>query len=316
VVQKWQSMTGTLESLGKEDGDLVDYIRYFWVTTHGKTRNNELFDALKDEVNSEATVAKWVGRLESRADDYAAILTASHQAWLGYHKETRAAIETIRYLGASQIRPLLLAALGVFSKGEMEKLLKLSVNWSVRCLLSDISSNYLEDNYSKAAKGITDGAIKSTKELSKELVNLIPSDERFESAVSVATVQTGSLARYYLRRMQMEADGKIEPQYVPNDGIAVTLEHVLPQNPGRGWPMGAVEVKAYYNRLGNQALLAGSVNSKLNNIEFKSKKHALSQSEFSLTSSVGALNQWGASEIIDRQKVLAGHAVKAWPLTV
>jgi hypothetical protein len=114
----------------------------------------------------------------------------------------------------------------------------------------------------------------------------------------------------------MEADGNVEPQYVPNDGIAVTLEHVLPQNPGKGWTMPAVEVKAYYNRLGNQALLAGSVNSKLNNLEFKSKKKALSDSEFSLTSSIGAHNQWGANEIIDHQKVLAAHAVKAWPLAV
>jgi hypothetical protein len=316
VVQKWQSMTGTLESLGKEDGDLVDYIRYFWVTTHGKTRNNELFDALKNEVNSEATVARWVNKLESRANDYAAILTASHQAWIGYHKEVRAAIETIRYLGVSQIRPLLLAALGTFTKGEMEKLLKLSVNWSVRCLLSDISSNYLEDNYSKAAKGIADGALKNVRDLSKELVNLIPSDERFEAAVSVTTVQTASLARYYLRRIQMEADGKVEPQYVPNDGIAVTLEHVLPQNPGKGWSMSAIDVKTYYNRLGNQALLAGSVNSRLNNDDFKVKRPALAKSEFSLTSSIGALHQWGATEISDRQKLLASHAVKAWPLAI
>jgi hypothetical protein len=316
VVQKWQSMTGTLESLGKEDGDLVDYIRYFWVTSHGKTRNNELFDALKDEVNSESTVAAWVNKLESRANDYAAILTASHETWIGYHKEVRAAIETIRYLGASQIRPLLLAALAKFTKSDMEKLLRVSVNWSVRCLLSDVSSNYLEDNYSKAAKGITDGVIKSVRDLGKELVNLIPSDERFEAAVSTATVQTASLARYFLRRIQMEADGNVEPQYVPNDGVAVTLEHVLPQNPGKNWPMSPIDVKAFYNRLGNQALLAGSVNSRLNNVEFKAKRSTLAQSEFSLTSSIGSLNQWGVQEIARRQKKLAGYAVKAWPLTI
>jgi hypothetical protein len=90
----------------------------------------------------------------------------------------------------------------------------------------------------------------------------------------------------------------------------------LQQNPGKGWPTPAVELKAYYNRLGNKALPAGTVNSKLNNVEFKSKKAALSKSDFSLTSSNGSNNQCGANEIIDRQKKLATHAVKAWPLAI
>ena len=318
VVQKWQSMTAILESLGKEDGDLVDYIRYFWVTTHGKTRSNELFDALKKEVNSEATVASWVDSLESRANDYAALLTPSHQAWNGYHQEVRATIETLRFLAASQLRPLLLAAYQRFGRRDIEKLLTLSVNWSVRCLLSDVSSNTLEDNYSKIAKKITDGSIKNVKELSKELVAIVPSDERFESAVSMASVQTASLARYYLRRVQMEADDSVDPQYVPNDGKPVTLEHVLPQHPGKGWEhISPEELKANYNRLGNQALLAGSVNSKLNNVAFDTKRPALAASPFSLTKDIASIKtNWGISDIAERQRRIASYAVKAWPLNI
>ena len=284
VVQKWQSMTAILESLGKEDGDLVDYIRYFWVTSHGKTRSNELFDALKKEVNSESTVATWVTKLELRANDYAALLTPSHQAWNGYHQEVRAKIETLRFLQASQMRPLLLAAYGKFTKSAMEKLLTLSVNWAVRCLLSNVTSNTLEDHCSKNAKKITDGSIKNLKDLITEMSAIIPTDDRFKAAASTAIVQTASLARYYLRRIQMEADGAIEPQYVPNDGKPVTLEHVLPQKPGSKWAhISQEEAKANYNRLGNQALLAGSVNSQIGNDEFKAKKAALTASPFSLT---------------------------------
>jgi hypothetical protein len=68
VVQKWLSMTATLESLGKEDGDIVDYIRYFWITTHGPTRVNDLFDNIKSEVNSEATAVSWASILEGRSN--------------------------------------------------------------------------------------------------------------------------------------------------------------------------------------------------------------------------------------------------------
>ncbi len=107
VVQKWLSMTAVLESLGREDGDVVDYIRYFWITTHGHTRVNDLFDSIKSEVNSEATTVSWVSVLEARANDYAALLTPSHDAWSSVHQEVRATIDTLRYLGVSQIRPLL-----------------------------------------------------------------------------------------------------------------------------------------------------------------------------------------------------------------
>lgn len=256
VIQKWQSMTATLESLGPDDGDIVDYIRYFWITTHGHTRSNQLFDRLKKEVNSEATVAKWVSQLEARANDYAALLTPSHQAWNGYHQEVRATVETIRFLGVSQIRPLLLAAFGIFERRDMEKLLKLAVNWSVRCLLAGVPSGTLEGHYSKNAKKLIDRSIKGLKELSNEMAAIIPSDDRFESAAKTATVHTASLARYYLRRIQIQADGKPEPEYVPNDGKPVTLEHVLPQKPGKGWEhVSPEDAKANYNRLGNQAFL-------------------------------------------------------------
>jgi hypothetical protein len=285
--------------------------------THGKTRSNELFDSLKREVNSEATVAQWVTKLEARANDYAALLTPSHPTWLVYHAEIRALLGTLRFLSASQIRPLLLAAQEHFSKSEMQKLLKTAVNWSVRCLISGVSSNTLEDNYSKCAKKISDKAIKTVSDLGKELLTVIPADDRFESAASTVSIQTASLARYYLRRIQMEADNKFEKQYVPNDGEQVTLEHVLPQRPGKGWThVSAEDAKANYNRLGNQALLSGESNSRLNNAEFKDKRSTLAASPFSLTKGIAKLKDWDIPEITARQKVLAKHAVKAWPLNV
>jgi len=116
----------------------------------------------------------------------------------------------------------------------------------------------------------------------------------------------------------MEADNKLDKQYVPNDGEQVTLEHVLPQRPGQGWKhVSAEEAKASYNRLGNQALLSGASNSRLNNAEFRDKKAALAASPFSLTKAISKTKgDWGVAEIADRQKVLARHAVAAWPLNI
>jgi len=311
-------MVAVLESLGKEDGDVVDYIRYYWVMSHGKTRNSVLFDNLKDEVNSEPTVAKWISGLEATANEYAALLTSSHQAWSGYHKEIRAKIEILRFLKASQLRPLLMAAYKKFTRKDMENLLILSVNWSVRCLISGVTSNTLEDHCSKNSKKVTDGLIKDLKELMSEMAAIVPNDDRFKAAASTTIVQTTSLARYYLRRLQMEEDGNVEPQYVPNNGKAVTLEHVLPQRPGKGWKHILPEdAKANYNRLGNQALLGDTANNGLGNEEFSTKRPILALSPFSLTKSIAKVKtDWTIKDISDRQARLAALAVKAWPLTV
>jgi uncharacterized protein DUF1524 len=277
-----------------------------------------LFDKIKKNVNSEATALQWASTLETQSNNYAALLTPSHDAWSTYHQEIRADLDTLRYLGISQIRPLLLAAFDKFSDNELARLIKNAVNWSVRCLIAGVPSGNLEGVYSKNSKSISDGAIKSVDELArdKSIVALIPQDDRFVAAVETATVATASLARYYLRKLQIIADGNPEPQYTPSADTSVTLEHVLPPKPGPDWNLKPEVMQALYNKLGNQALLAGSVNSKLGNIGFVAKKPALSQSAFSLTSIISRESDWGAKEIADRQSVLAGYSTKAWPFLV
>ena len=305
-------MSAVLESLGLEDGDAVDYLRYFWITTHGHTRSSDLFDKVKKEVNSEATALAWLENLDRRANDYAAILTPSHDAWGSFHQEVKADLDTLRYLGISQLRPLLLAAFGIFSKTELARLIKNAVNWSVRCLIVGVPSGNLEGFYSKNAKAISDGRIKTVEEI-PELGSLIPADDRFSSAVQTATVPTASLARYYLRRLQIVEDGDKEPQYTPSADTEVTLEHILPQKPNKDWNLGPDKVEGLYNRLGNQALLRGSVNSKIGNVGFDAKRKALEESPFTLTKIVSKCAVWTEKEISERQIKLAELASKAWP---
>lgn len=318
ITLRWQSMSAVLESLGREDGDAVDYIRYFWITTHGHTRSSDLFDKVKGEVNSAAGALAWAEVLQQKANDYAALLTPTHDAWSTYHQEVRANLDTVRYLGVSQIRPLLLSAFGKFPKKELERLIKNVVNWSVRCLITGVPSGNLEGVYSKNAKAISEETINDVDELAKQpnMRGLIPADDRFEAAVRTAVVPTASLARYYLRKLQIIADGKDEPQYTPNDGKPVTLEHILPQRPGSDWKLPQDKMQELYNRLGNQALLAGSVNSTIGNVGFDAKRKALADSPFSLTSMVAGNKDWGEKEIVDRQDELAKIALKAWPFLV
>jgi hypothetical protein len=178
-----------------------------------------------------------------------------------------------------------------------------------------VPSGTLEGYYSRNAHEITKGEIKKASQVKSDMTKIIPDDKRFKLAFSTANVANQRLARYYLRALQRCADGESEPQYIPNPGSEITLEHILPSKPGKGWEhLTPEQMKANANRLGNLVLLKGTVNSRLGNAPYSDKQPAFIVSDYSLTSQAGEFDSWGVAEIAERQERLARLAVKTWPL--
>ena len=106
-----------------------------------------------------------------------------------------------------------------------------------------------------------------------------------------------------------------EPEWIPNEDTVITLEHVLPQNPGDNWPgIESAIHSTYYRRLGNMALLAGKPNRSIGNDPFEEKKRVFEASNYRLTEEVATERVWGPAEIEKRQGRLSELAVRAWPL--
>jgi hypothetical protein len=309
-------MTGVLETIEGEEENIVEYVRCYWITKHGPTRTKSLYDKIKDKTTNKTKAVVLASDLENISQDYAAILLSSHPHWVSRGDNVRTKIDALHSFGVTQVRPLLLAAFKHFSIKEFNLLLDACVSWSVRSLLSGMSSGgTLEGYYSRNALKITKKEIKKAALVKKDLAKVIPDDARFRAAVGSANVSNQHLARYYLRALQRCKDNVSEPQYIPNPGTEITVEHILPKNPAAGWEHVSMEDrKLYCNRLGNQALLTGTVNSKLGNVAYGAKRVALQKSEYSLTQDAGAFLQWGPAEIEKRQQDLADLAVKTWPL--
>jgi hypothetical protein len=316
IIQKWHSMAAVLETIEGESDNIVEYVRCYWIVGHGPTRTKVLYDEIKKEATNKAKAVALAVDLESVAQDYAAVLLSSHEKLAGRGAGVRTKIEVLRQLGVTQVRPLLLAAFRKLSPKEFDKLLDACVSWSVRTLIAGVPSGTLEGYYSRNAFNITNGTLKKAAEVKADMAKVIPDDARFRVAVANASVANQSLARYYLRAMQRCEDGEKEPQYIPNPGQEVTLEHILPARPGSDWDhFSPEEQKAFLNRLGNQVLLPATVNSKLGNASYSVKKPALAASgNFSLTKEAAMHTRWGKSEIIARQERLAHLAVKTWPI--
>jgi len=319
VIQKWKGMTANLETLGQDNGDIVEFIRYFWIVNHGHVRTADLFGRIKVNVHTKTAALNWMSSLDESAGRYVAILNSSHEVWGAFDPSVRRNITTLwSILGVSAIRPLMMATYEKFSKVEQTKVWKLAVNWSVRFLISGVQSGTLEGHYNRNAKAITDGVIKNSVDLTKEMAKIIPPDDKFKASFSRANVSSAVHARYYLRTLELQKSGLLEPSQIPNeDQTVVTLEHILPQNPGQGWDYIPAEMqRPLCYRLGNQCLLTSTANNGVGNASYEDKKPMLVNSDFKLTQIASEFQIWDVIAIDSRQDELAKLAVKAWPLRI
>ncbi len=316
--KNWVAMASVVEA-AEDEGLIVDFIRHFWCSQYGVTREKELYDRIKEKITSKQKAIDFSNTLANSARTYAAIVNTDNELWASYGSEARSYMAILNLLGMTQIRPLIISILQQFSPTEVKKSLRLFVSWAVRfVIVGGVGGGTLENHYSTRASEVTAETIKTAAALLKEMRAIVPSDDDFQIAFSSATVSRHPHGRYYLRVLERQQSGEEEPEFVPNTSEEqITLEHVLPQNPDKDWKHFDQETaNRFYKRVGNLALMKKSKNEALGNTRFPEKVELYSKSDFKLTAGLKAYAEkglWTTGAIDARQKVLAQLAVQAWP---
>jgi hypothetical protein len=315
--QKWSSMIGKLESAGRRSLP-VTFIRHLLITTYGHTKQRDVLKTVKEEVTKSSEAIKFLDGMDESADDYVAMLNPSHPKWNAYGSTRDHLLVIHEDLEVKQIWPVLFAVARHFSVPEAKKAFRYLVNLSVRFLIVGGRGGLLDTNYAAAAQNIGTGKTKTAVQLADVLTNIAPKDETFEVEFANARVSEANLARYYLRAMENFKEELPSPEVMPiTDRSRLTLEHVLPENPGGNWPnFTEDDAKAYYRRIGNFVLMMADHNHSLGNCKFADKKPVFLKSGLALTKMVGREKKWTQAEIDGRQKELAKLAVKTWPLDI
>jgi uncharacterized protein with ParB-like and HNH nuclease domain len=315
VQDNWTKMYSLLESTENE-ALVVTFLRQYWSSIHGLTRERDLYKKIKEKITSKQRAIDFSKNLEEAARTYVALIDTSSSFWSIYSQASKYHMETLNLFGMSQVRPLLLAIMRKFDKRETEKALKFLVNASVRFLIfGGLGGGALEIHYSERAKDVSDGNIKNTKELILKFTSVIPSDTQFKEAFKIAAVAKQYLARYYLITLENTYNQKENLELIPNsDTNVVNLEHVLPKTLTKDWKINADTHRAYLKRLGNLAIVSTRINSEIGNSSYKDKKIHFKKSSFELTKIIAENDNWGTEEINKRQEILADLAIKAWKI--
>lgn len=312
----WLKMGGVLEAMAEKDAHAA-FLRHFWSSYHGLTREREIFKKAKSQVKNEKDALRLCDDLARNARIYAALASPEHAFWKRFNPETKEHVSSLSVLRMTQVRPLLLAVCDTFAANEVLKSLRVLVSASVRILVSQSRGGTIEKLYAELALNVRKKTVVNATALRDALSKQVPANTEFEDEFRNARVSKDYLARFYLRQLERRVNGDLGGLVVSDSTADITLEHVLPENKNTDWTQFDEETHAsYVNRIGNLCLLAEDDNATLGNGSFSAKKKAYIKSSLKLTQDVAAERVWTSKEIESRSAKLASLAVKTWPLSV
>lgn len=314
----WNQIVSTIETLGSDDSDdsLITYLRHYWITGHGPTKEKDLASKMREELTGKAKALQFLADCNRAAQLYVALSNPQHPRWASYKRSVRQHVETIyQHLQVEQIKPLLFAVVMKFDPIEAEKAFKLFVSWSVRFLVVGGRGGMLDTQYSLRAQDVGTGAITKARELRDAMKSYVPTDTEFQEAFSVARISRPHIARYYLRAIEKTLTADPEPEFVANEDMHdINLEHVMPLTPSAAWPIDSETSLAAQKLLGNMVLLRATENRDIANKSYTIKKAALANSAYLTTKLAAAAQDWDLASIRARQSELAAVAVSTWSL--
>lgn len=202
---------------------------------------------------------------------------------------------------------------------EVERLLRLLEIVIVRYqLIGGGRTGRLEIGCAGLAAAIYCDKAKGAREAAAFFSDLMPSDKEFRANFEVAEEKSAPKARFLLTRLESQARmsaGKADLGSELEPRATLTVEHILPKNPGENWRSALAKhptfPEEHTHRLGNLCLLT-QVNRRLGNLAFADKRETYAKSGLLLTSEVASVARWTPKEVEDRQGRLAKLAVTVW----
>jgi Protein of unknown function DUF262/Protein of unknown function (DUF1524) len=310
--ERWAQMMSTLSNVRADN-----FLKAFWTMKHGRIRSVDLFSAFKKEYGTSETSIDLSIDMLAAAEQYAAIDSADDAVWAPYPIEARNTVRALRLLGSQQTHPVILSALNRFDPKEMAKLLRLLEVVIVRYLLiGGGNTGRFETTCAILARKIHSKEIKTVAEAFQELKDAYPSDDDFKQAFRIKQERSNQKVQYFLRCIEQEAirqhSGKT-PELAPG---ALTVEHILPRNPGAEWTAIAKAdptiTEDCATRLGNTCLLTDGGNNKAGGKSFDEKRNIFASSELITTHAVSSHPKWDRQNIDHHQAYLAKLAAATW----
>jgi len=307
--ESWGAIIG---QLGQHD--FTKFIHAEWNSRHPLIQKNGLFKRIKRQIEDRGSAHAYLRKLEQSAETYAALQSADDPFWdRPEYKGARDHVAVLRLFGVTQPTVLLLAAYDRFSPERFVKILSYVVTISIRFNVFGAGLPAEQERaYNRTAQDITKGTITNLDGLKRALRGIYVSDDEFLAdfrSKRFRTTQSPKKSRYLLAQLEREVNPGL-----PLEAGQLSLEHILPKNPGSGW--GAVAETDFMEEalemLGNMTLLSPEENRLIGNTSFDAKKSVFRESSLAITRKVCDSDVWDKDAVMTRQDWFAGLAIRRW----
>jgi hypothetical protein len=313
----WLDVVGELEYYSV--GDITKFLRQWWSSRNGATRERELYDSIRKSVVSQEASLVTLDDMRHAATHYAATLIPDHPYWSEFDPDAAQAVDVLNRLGLEQFRPLLIAAMARFDSHELTQLAIAFIGWSVRGLVvGGVGGGVTERAYAEAAQDVWKKRVHRSEDIGMLLRPVIPSDSEFEGVLSSRTINRKVFAKYLLLAIQSGRSGTPRPQVQPRSaGSDLVVVPIVPRTARQedGWHASLFtdegELREVATLLGNLVLVKREDNARLGE-EPNDRLGALSVGEPVLADCVDA-SDLTFSKILARQQAMAMEAVGLWP---
>jgi len=311
---RWSQLTGTLAEYRQED-----FLKVYWTSRHGRTQLDQIFEDVKSLYKTSTDAVGLSIDLLEAAEHYVALDSPGDPTWMPYPAVVRDLIRDLDIIGSKQVRPVMLAAIKKFHIGDMERLLRLLETISVRWqLIGEERTGVLEIQCARLAALIWKGDVRNATDAFREVQAVYLDDKRFREKFTDKDDIPNQKASYLLRKIEEHErsvhSGAAAKDLAPHP--ALTLEHILPKNPGEEWAAELAADPRFADdcalRLGNMCLMPESRNREGARAAFVTKRALYAASDLTITRQVADYNSWGRDTVGERQAWLAVRAVTVW----
>ncbi|GAA1846736.1 DUF262 domain-containing protein [Pseudonocardia alni subsp. carboxydivorans] len=319
VQRSWDE---ALDNLGTsiETNDFVTFIRHYWNSVAGATRERELYRSLRTFVQTGSEAAEFVASLVTASRHYSAMANPDSKYWTESSSTTVRSIETLDVLQLGQYKPLLLAGLEVLDGEALEKLARSLVGWAFRGIVyGGIGGGVAERAYASAGVALRSGQTKSIDQVFRQLRPIIPSDDDFREAFAVASMPRLRIAHYTMRSLERALRGEEHPalELYPRDPKAAQSEKILPRRFSENdWPEFTREdATRLVSRIGNLAVHPARPWTRLTPSAWPERREWLVDGDSRVNETLRDLATWSPVQLEARQSAFAELAVEIWPRT-
>jgi Protein of unknown function (DUF1524) len=306
------------------DDNIVNFLRYYWIASHGFVRKQRLYDRFRDHISdlSPAEASELALNLFIAAEDYARIVNPRRDARAGEGRVVDALERLNAYRARSCRPPILTCSLFEHRQNDRSKIIAVCEAITVRySIVGEKPPNLLEIIYSEMSKALRESHLPLEELFAAEplasRMKEIPSDEEFKNKLQEMEIPSVTpVWRQILAQINYEL-GTRESR--PEGPDLVHVDHILPQNPRPSVLIEAgfatkEDALRYAFRVGNLTLLSRRMNQEASNKPFSQKKdESYALSELAMTRQLLGYEKWGQEEIETRSRYFADLVAKSYP---